>query len=88
MQDRWQAVMMDNYGTPPVALDHGDGVYVWDVDGRRYLDFVAGIAVSSLGHAHPAIVQAVSRQVATLAHTSNLVMHEPGVRLAERLVGL
>ena len=88
MQDRWQAVMMNNYGTPPVALHHGDGVYVWDVEGNRCLDFVAGIAVSALGHAHPAIVDAVSRQVATLAHTSNLVMHEPGVRLAERLVGL
>ena len=80
--------MMPNYGTPPVALDHGHGVYVWDVDGRRYLDFVAGIAVSSLGHAHPAIVDAVSHQVARLAHTSNLFIHEPGIALAERLLGL
>ena len=88
MQDRWNAVMMPNYGTPPIALDHGEGVRVWDVDGNEYLDFIAGIAVSSLGHAHPAIVQAVSAQVARLAHTSNLVMHEPGVRLAERLVEL
>jgi acetylornithine/N-succinyldiaminopimelate aminotransferase len=69
-------------------LDHGEGVYVWDVDGHRYLDFIAGIAVSSLGHAHPAIVDAVSHQVARLAHTSNLFMHEPGVALAERLLGL
>jgi acetylornithine/N-succinyldiaminopimelate aminotransferase len=80
--------MMPNYGTPPIALDHGQGVRVWDVDGREYLDFVAGIAVSSLGHAHPAVVEAVRTQVGRLAHTSNLAIHEPGVRLAERLVEL
>jgi acetylornithine aminotransferase len=80
--------MMPNYGTPPVELDHGDGVRVWDVHGLEYLDFVGGIAVSSLGHAHPAIVRAVQRQVARLAHTSNLAVHEPGVLLAERLVEL
>jgi acetylornithine/N-succinyldiaminopimelate aminotransferase len=84
--ERWNAVMMPNYGTPPLTLDHGQGVRVWDTDGNEYLDFVAGIAVSSLGHAHPAIVDAVSAQAARLAHTSNLVMHEPGLRLAERLV--
>ncbi len=88
MSARWDAVMMRNYGTPPIALDRGQGVRVWDVDGRAYLDFVAGIAVSSLGHAHPAIVSAVSEQVGRLAHTSNLAMHEPGLRLAERLVEL
>ena len=87
-QQRWDAVMMPNYGTPPLALDHGQGVHVWDVEGNEYLDFVGGIAVSALGHAHPAIVDAVTRQVAKLAHTSNLVMHEPGIALAERLVGL
>lgn len=86
--ERWDAVMMPNYGTPPIALDHGAGVRVWDVDGREYLDFVSGIAVSSLGHAHPAIVDAVSSQIRRLAHTSNLAIHEPGVRLAERLVEL
>jgi acetylornithine aminotransferase len=85
---RWDAVMMRNYGTPPIALDHGAGVRLWDTDGREYLDFVGGIAVSSLGHAHPAIVTAVSEQVGRLAHTSNLAMHEPGVTLAERLVEL
>ena len=88
MKQRWDAVMMPNYGTPPIALDHGLGVRVWDVDGKEYLDFVGGIAVSALGHAHPAIVAAVSDQVGRLAHTSNLYMHEPGVRLAERLVQL
>jgi acetylornithine/N-succinyldiaminopimelate aminotransferase len=81
-------VMMPNYGTPPITLDHGRGVRVWDTDGREYLDFIAGIAVSSLGHAHPAVVDTVSAQVARLAHTSNLAMHEPGVRLAERLVDI
>ena len=86
--ERWDAVMMPNYGTPPIALDHGSGVRVWDVDGREYLDFVGGIAVSALGHAHPAIIDAVSTQVARVAHTSNLAIHEPGVRLAERLVDL
>jgi acetylornithine aminotransferase len=80
--------MMPNYGTPPLALDHGNGVRVWDVDGHEYLDYVGGIAVSSLGHAHPAIIAAVTAQVAKIAHTSNLYLHEPGVRLAERLVGL
>ncbi|HEX8767397.1 MAG TPA: acetylornithine transaminase [Jatrophihabitans sp.] len=85
---RWAAVMMDNYGTPPLALASGRGVRVTDVEGNSYLDFVAGIAVSALGHAHPAIVAAVSNQVATLAHTSNLLIHEPGVRLAEKLQSL
>lgn len=88
MTDRWNAVMMPNYGTPQIALRSGSGVRVLDTDGRSYLDFVAGIAVSSLGHAHPAIVAAVSEQVGRLAHTSNLAMHEPGLRLAERLVEL
>jgi len=87
-RQRWDAVMMPNYGTPPIVLDHGRGVRVWDVEGNEYLDFVGGIAVSVLGHAHPAIVDAVTSQVAKLAHTSNLVMHEPGIALAERLVGL
>jgi acetylornithine aminotransferase len=87
-QQRWDAVMMRNYGTPPIALDHGQGVRVWDTDGNEYLDFVGGIAVSSLGHAHPAVVAAVSDQVNRLVHTSNLYMHEPGLRLAERLVEL
>ncbi len=87
-QARWDAVMMRNYGTPPVALVRGSGSRVWDVDGRDYLDLLGGIAVSSLGHAHPAVVDAVTAQVATLAHASNLAMHEPGLALAERLAAL
>ena len=79
---------MPNYGMPPVALSRGQGCRVWDADGRQYLDLIAGIAVSSLGHAHPAIVEAVSRQVAEVAHTSNLFLHEREVELAERLLCL
>ncbi|MBO3747747.1 acetylornithine transaminase [Streptosporangiaceae bacterium NEAU-GS5] len=86
--EKFDQYFMPNYGIPPLALARGEGTVVWDVDGRSYLDFIGGIAVSSLGHAHPALVQAVSRQVATLAHTSNLFLHEPEVRLAERLLGL
>ncbi|MFN2518749.1 MAG: acetylornithine transaminase [Jatrophihabitantaceae bacterium] len=88
LSDRWAAVMMPNYGTPPIALERGAGVRVWDTDGREYLDFVGGIAVSALGHAHPAIIAAVTDQVGRLVHTSNLASHEPGVLLAERLVEL
>ena len=73
---------------PPVAIARGQGCRVWDADGREYLDLIAGIAVSSLGHAHPAIVEAVSRQVAAVAHTSNLFLHEREIELAERLLAL
>ncbi|MFG1755861.1 acetylornithine transaminase [Streptosporangium sandarakinum] len=79
---------MPTYGVPPVALARGEGARVWDADGGEYLDLIGGIAVSSLGHAHPALVEAVSRQVAVLAHTSNLFINEPAVLLAERLIGL
>ncbi|MFL6164276.1 MAG: acetylornithine transaminase [Jatrophihabitantaceae bacterium] len=88
LRKRWAAAMMDTYGTPPIALASGSGVRVTDVDGTEYLDFIAGIAVSALGHAHPALVQAVTIQVARLAHTSNLFIHQPGVELAEKLLGL
>ncbi|MFD3875632.1 acetylornithine transaminase [Streptomyces sp. NPDC058623] len=85
---RWRAVMMDNYGTPPLALVRGEGSTVWDEDGRAYADFTGGIAVNTLGHAHPAVVSAVTHQLSTLGHVSNLFVSEPGVALAERLVGL
>jgi acetylornithine aminotransferase len=88
LQKRFAAALMPNYGLPPVAISRGSGCVVWDLDGREYLDLIAGIAVSSLGHAHPAIVEAVSRQVATVAHTSNLFLHEREVELAERLLAL
>ena len=85
---RWSAVMMHNYRTPPVALARGAGATVWDVDGRKYTDLLGGIATTILGHAHPKVVEAITRQAATLGHVSNLAMHEPGVTLAERLIEL
>jgi acetylornithine/N-succinyldiaminopimelate aminotransferase len=88
LQDRYGASMMLTYGMPPVAIARGNGCVVYDVDGNSYLDLIGGIAVSSLGHAHPAIVDAVTKQVATLAHVSNLYLHERQVELAERLIGL
>jgi len=86
--DRWNAVMMDNYGTPGVALVRGSGTRVWDEDGREYLDMLAGIAVNALGHGHPALIQAISDQAAVIGHTSNLAATEPGIALAERLIEL
>ena len=88
LQKRFAAALMPNYGIPPLAVIRGEGCRVWDPEGRQYLDLIAGIAVSSLGHAHPAIVDAVSRQVAQVAHTSNLFMHEREVELAERILTL
>ena len=88
LRKRFEAALMPNYGTPPLAIARGAGCRVWDPDGNAYLDLIAGIAVSALGHAHPAIVEAVSTQVKTVAHTSNLFVHEPCVALAERLLGL
>ncbi|MFI2648120.1 acetylornithine transaminase [Micromonospora fulviviridis] len=85
---RWGASMMDNYGTPPLALVSGSGAVVVDEAGREYVDLLGGIAVNALGHAHPAVVAAVSRQVATLGHVSNLFVAEPPVALAELLLAL
>ncbi|MGY1664186.1 acetylornithine transaminase [Geodermatophilus sp. SYSU D00705] len=85
---RWSAVMMSNYKTPPVALARGAGATVWDVDGREYTDLLGGIATTILGHAHPKVVEAITRQAQTLGHVSNLAMHEPGLLLAERLLEL
>ncbi|MBA0050745.1 acetylornithine transaminase [Streptomyces sp. AJS327] len=85
---RWRAALADNYGTPRLPLTHGAGCALWDAEGRRYLDFVGGIAVNALGTAHPAVVRAVSEQIATLGHVSNLFVSEPAVALAERLLEL
>jgi acetylornithine aminotransferase len=79
---------MNNYGTPRLPLVRGEGTKLWDADGKQYLDFVGGIAVNALGHAHPAVVEAVSRQIASLGHVSNLFVAEPPVALAERLLQL
>jgi acetylornithine/N-succinyldiaminopimelate aminotransferase len=81
-------VMMNNYGTPPLVLASGDGAVVTDVDGKSYVDLLGGIAVNVLGHRHPAVIDAVTKQMNTLGHTSNLYATEPGIALAEGLVGL
>jgi acetylornithine/N-succinyldiaminopimelate aminotransferase len=88
LQERAAAALMPNYGMPPLALERGAGCLVWDADGNSYLDLLGGIAVTSLGHSHPAIIAAVSEQVARLTHVSNLYLHEGQVALAERLLGL
>ncbi|EWC62720.1 Acetylornithine aminotransferase [Actinokineospora spheciospongiae] len=85
-QRRWRSSLMDNYGTPALTLVRGDGAHVWDADGTRYLDLVGGIATNALGHAHPAVVEAVTAQVATLGHTSNLYVNPVAVELADALL--
>lgn len=87
-QRRWRMSLMDNYGTPALTLVRGDGAYVWDADGNRYLDLVGGIAVNALGHAHPAVIAAVTEQIGLLGHTSNLYINMPAIELAEGLLGL
>jgi acetylornithine aminotransferase len=87
-RDRFATAMMKTIPAPLAVLARGQGARVWDVDGNEYLDFLAGIAVNSLGHAHPVFVEAVSRQAATLAHVSNYFGTEPELELAERLLRL
>jgi len=88
LAQRWQAAMVPNYATPGIQLVRGRGAQVEDLEGKTYLDLMAGVAVNALGHAHPAIVEAVTRQVATLGHTSNLYANGPSLLLAERLQAL
>jgi acetylornithine aminotransferase len=85
---RWDTVVQNNYGSPAIALISGKGIVVTDADGKKYLDFLGGIATNILGHAHPVIVKAVSKQVATLGHVSNFYAHPNAVELAEKLVAL
>ena len=85
---RYARSVMGTYGTPQRVLVRGDGAQVWDVEGRRYLDLLAGIATAALGHAHPALVSAVADQLATLGHVSNFFATPPQVELAERLLEL
>ncbi|WP_286205141.1 acetylornithine transaminase [Corynebacterium afermentans] len=82
---RWTSALLDTYPTPPVELVSGEGATVTDTDGNTYIDMLAGIAVNALGHAHPAIVDAVSAQVARLGHVSNLFGSQPVVEVAEAL---
>ena len=86
LQERWRTSLMDNYGTPPLALVRGSGAVLTDADGRDYLDLLGGIAVNALGHAHPAVVAAVTEQLSTLGHVSNLFLAEPAIALAEELL--
>jgi acetylornithine aminotransferase len=82
---RWQRAIQDNYGTPVIELVSGKGSVVKDANGNTYLDFLAGIATNVLGHAHPAIVKAVSKQISTLGHVSNFYAHPNVLELAEKL---
>jgi acetylornithine aminotransferase len=86
--NRWSQTMMNNYGTPQTAFVRGEGAVLTDEDGKQYVDFLGGIAVNALGHAHPAVVAAVTRQVRTLGHVSNLYISEPAVALADLLLTL
>src|SRR5439155_13966634 len=81
-------VLFQNYRTQPVALVGGEGTQVWDADGKRYLDFIGGIATVSVGHANPQVREAVLEQTKLLGHASNLYFTEPQVRLAEKLTRL
>ena len=87
-QQRYESSLMNTFGTPKLLLTRGEGAHVWDADGREYVDFLGGIAVNSLGHAHPAIVEAVTTQLETLGHVSNFFATEPQLALAERLLTL
>lgn len=87
-RERFDRRMMRTLGMPLAKLDRGEGCWVWDDEGTRYLDFLAGIAVNSLGHAHPVFVDAVARQAATLAHVSNYFATGPALELADRLTRL
>lgn len=86
LTQRWGQVLSNTYGTPPVAIVSGKGATVTDEDGKEYIDMLAGIAVNSLGYAHPAIVEAVSTQVATVGHVSNLFASKPVVEAAGKLL--
>jgi acetylornithine/N-succinyldiaminopimelate aminotransferase len=87
-QQRYADALMNTFGPPQRVLVRGEGCYVWDADGNRYLDLLAGIAVNALGHAHPLLVSAVTAQLATLGHVSNFFASAPQIALAERLLEL
>ena len=84
----WKKALQDNYGVPSISLVKGKGSEVYDVEGKKYLDLLGGIATNVLGHAHPAIVKAVSKQVGTLGHVSNFYAHPNVVELAQKLASM
>jgi acetylornithine aminotransferase len=88
MINRWSNSVQNNYGSPSIALVKGKGLVVTDADGKQYLDFLGGIATNILGHAHPAIVKAVTKQVSILSHVSNFYVHPNAVELAEKLASV
>jgi acetylornithine/N-succinyldiaminopimelate aminotransferase len=88
VKERYTHAVMNTFGPPKLVLTRGKGATVWDADGKEYLDLLAGIAVNALGHAHPALVSAVTEQLSSLGHVSNFFATEPQVALAERLLGL
>ncbi len=88
VMDRYAHALMNTFGPPKLVLSRGEGARVWDVDGNEYLDLLGGIAVNALGHAHPALVSAVTDQLRTLGHVSNFFATEPQVTLAEKLLAL
>ncbi|WP_265447026.1 acetylornithine transaminase [Flexivirga meconopsidis] len=85
---RYSDSLLGVFGTPSLVIERGDGCYVWDVDGNRYLDLVGGIAVNALGHGHPAVVSAISKQAAEAVHISNFFTSPAQVQLAERLLSI
>ncbi len=86
--ERYTSSVMNTFGPPKMVLERGEGTHVWDVEGNEYVDFLGGIAVNTLGHAHPALVSAVTRQLSTLGHISNFFASPPQIELAERLLAL
>lgn len=86
--DRYGAALMNTFGRPQRVLVRGEGCYVWDADGARYLDLLGGLAVNSLGHAHPLLTSAITSQLATLGHVSNFFATGPQIALAERLLDI
>ena len=88
VQERYAHALMNTFGKPKLVLTRGEGARVWDAEGNEYLDLLGGIAVNALGHAHPALVSAVTGQLSTLGHVSNFFATEPQVSLAERLLAL
>jgi acetylornithine/N-succinyldiaminopimelate aminotransferase len=85
---QWKNSVQNNYGTPSIALVKGKGVVVTDADGKQYLDFLGGIATNVLGHAHPSVVKAVTKQIGTLSHVSNFYAHPNAVELAQKLASM
>ena len=88
LAQRYGEALLPVFGRPQKVLARGEGVHVWDTDGKQYLDLLAGIAVNALGHAHPALLSAITKQAETLGHVSNFFASAPQIELAEKLLEL